>query len=120
MGQPTIQTSFASGEWAPDLYARVDIGKYHAAAALLRNFYVDYRGGVSTRAGTRYILTCKGPGTVRLIPFQAGFSLGYVLEFGQNYIRFYNNGAPVLEGAFPVTSTSGNSITAASNNYAIR
>ena len=45
MAQTHIQTSFASGEFAPKLRSRVDVQKYHNAAALLRNFFVDYSGG---------------------------------------------------------------------------
>lgn len=105
MGQPVIQTSFNSGEWAPALAARVDLTKYHTGAALLRNFFVDYRGGASTRPGTKYILRCfDSSKQVRLIPFQASFSVTYVLEFGQGYIRFFNNGAPVLEAAKAITN----------------
>lgn len=112
MAQPTISTSFASGEWAPKLRSRVDIQKYHAGAALLRNFFVDFAGGgASTRQGTRYINACKAPGA-RLIPFQPSTSLSYVLEFGQNYIRFYSNGAPILETAVTGgTGCSGDTFT---------
>jgi Ubiquitin-activating enzyme E1 FCCH domain len=101
--QPVIQASFNSGEWSPALYARVDLAKYHSGAALLRNFFVDYRGGATTRPGSRYILKAKSSGTVRLIPFQASFNVSYMLEFGAGYIRFYNNGSPVLESAHTVT-----------------
>jgi len=99
--------SFHAGEWAPALNARVDLAKYHAGAALLRNFYVDYRGGASTRTGTKYIAAGYKPTkTIRLIPFQASFSVGYVLEFGDYYIRFYFNGAQVLSGGSPYTLPS--------------
>lgn len=97
MAQPVIQTSFNSGEWAPALNARVDLAKYHSGASLLRNFFVDYRGGATTRPGSKYILQAKSNSTVRLIPFQASFTVTYMLEFGQNYIRFFSNGSPVLE-----------------------
>lgn len=98
MAQPTIQTSFAAGELAPKLRSRVDVQKYHSGAAYLRNFFVDYSGGgASTRQGTRFIAQCAAPGA-RLIPFQPSSSLSYVLEFGQNYIRFYSNGAQILAG----------------------
>jgi hypothetical protein len=107
MAQPVIQTSFHTGEWAPALNARVDLAKYHSGAALLRNFFVDYRGGASTRAGTKYILQCLRSDTAtRLIAFQATFQLGYILEFGENYIRFFNNGAPVLEAALTITGAT--------------
>ncbi len=101
MAQPTIKTSFASGEWAPKLRARVDIQKYHAGAALLRNFFVDYSGGgASTRAGTRFIAQAGADGA-RLIPFQASTTLGYMLEFGDQYIRFFSNGAFIEDPASP-------------------
>ncbi len=103
MGQPVIQTSWNAGEWAPALNARVDMAKYHSGAALLRNFFVDYRGGATTRPGSKYILPTKSIGA-RLIPFQASFTVSYLLEFGNNYIRFYNNGAPVLETATSITA----------------
>lgn len=101
------QKSFHSGEWAPNLYARVDLAKYHAGAALMRNFFVDYRGGASTRMGTKYILQAYQSATrVRLIPFSASFTVSYVLEFGEGYIRFYSNGAIVLETASAITGIS--------------
>ena len=105
MTQPVLQASFNSGEWSPKLYARVDLAKYRSGAALLENFFVDYRGGASTRPGTKYILQCyKSATAVRLIPFQASFDVGYVLEFGDGYIRFFIDGAPVLEDATSITS----------------
>lgn len=94
------QKAFHSGEWAPWLYARVDLQKYHSAAALLRNYYVDYRGGASNRPGTQYILQAYRSATpIRLIPFTASSTVSYVLEFGDGYIRFYSNGASILESA---------------------
>jgi hypothetical protein len=100
-----IQASFNAGEWSPKLYARVDLAKYRNGAALLQNFFVDYRGGASTRPGTRYIIQCRNSAAaVRLITFQASFAVGYCLEFGNQYIRFIFQGNPVLE---PTTVISG-------------
>lgn len=119
MAQPTIKTSFASGEWAPKLRGRVDIQKYHAGAALLRNFFVDYSGGgASTRQGTKFVNQCKASGA-RLVPFQPSTALSYVLEFGQNYVRFFSNGAPVVETAVTGgTNAAGNTFTIA-NTYSV-
>src|SRR5882757_8305797 len=103
MSDNAIQTSWNAGEWAPQLNARVDLAKYHSGAALLRNFFVDYRGGATTRGGTKYILQTRLTSTVRLIPFQASFTISYVLEFGDTYVRFFNNGSPVLESAKVIT-----------------
>lgn len=107
MAQPVMQKSFNSGEWAPALYSRVDIEKYHSGAKLLRNWFVDYRGGASTRPGTRYTIQAfKSTPAVRIIPFQASFAISYVLEFGDGYIRFINNGAPVLQSGLAITGAS--------------
>src|SRR5258707_1895345 len=103
MGQPAIQTSFNAGEWAPALNARVDLAKYHSGAALLRNFFVDYRGGATARPGTKYIIQTQFNTAVRLIPFKASFTVNYMLEFGDRYVRFINNGAPVLEAATTIS-----------------
>lgn len=122
MAQPVFQKSFNSGEWAPQLYSRVDIDKYHSGAALLENFFVDYRGGASTRPGTKYILQALQSGTnVRLIPFQASFNVSYILEFGEGYIRFFNQGAPVLEAPDTITgATRANPcVISVTNTYAV-
>lgn len=105
---PTIiQPSFNSGEWAPHLYGRVDIAKFRQGAKLLRNFFVDYRGGASTRVGTKYLLKgYKDTLPIRMIPFQSSFTLGFALEFGDEYVRFYQNGAPVLETGLNITGAT--------------
>ena len=116
-----IQNSFHAGEWAPQLNARVDLEKYNNAAALLENFFVDYRGGASSRFGTRYVLQAyDSVHDVRLIEFQASFQTGFVCEFGHQYVRFFTDGAPVLE--LPVvisniTQANPGVVTAASHGY---
>jgi hypothetical protein len=102
-----IQPSFNSGEWAPHLYARVDLAKFRQGAKTLRNFFVDYRGGASTRVGTKYLLKgYKDTHAIRMIPFQSSFELGFALEFGDAYVRFYQNGAPVLETGLNITGAT--------------
>lgn len=101
----TIQASFNAGEWSPALYARVDLQKYRSGAALLQNWYVDYRGGASTRPGSKYVIQAfKSSKPVRLIPFQASFLVGYVLEFGDFYMRPLFNGAPILLPSTSITA----------------
>lgn len=124
MALPFIQTSFNSGEWAPHLWSRTDQEKYHTGAALLRNFFVDFRGGASTRTGTKYCLRGKidTAHSIRLITFQASIGVGYACEFGDQYIRFYRGGNPVLESTKAITgATQANPgvITAVAHGYAI-
>lgn len=108
MPDNTIQASFNSGEWSPYLYSRVDMQKYRSGAALLRNFFVDYRGGATTRGGTQFINGCyrNDGSSKRLIPFQVSTDVGFILEFGVNYIRPYLNGAPQLESVKAVTNAT--------------
>lgn len=91
-----VQASFNSGEWSPKLYSRVDLAKYKSGAALLQNFFVDYRGGASTRTGTKWVMQTYKLGA-RLINFQASFNVGYIIELGDEYMRFFYQGSPVLE-----------------------
>jgi hypothetical protein len=88
-----IQNTLSSGEIAPGLYGRQDLAKVHQGAALMRNFFVDYKGGASTRPGTQYIGTAATPGRVRLIPFAFSAKLGqtYMLVFSAGKLRFIKN-----------------------------
>lgn len=103
MATTVFQKSLTAGELSPSLYARTDVEKYQSAAALLRNWYVDYRGGASTRPGTLFVGQCKTGlfGIPRLIPFIVSTAATYVLEFGHLYIRFISNGAYVDDPMSP-------------------
>lgn len=104
MSQNVIQTSFNAGELSPNLYAHVDLAKYHSGVALARNFFVDYRGGLSTRPGFAFSAQARVSNKdVRLIPFQFSVVQTYMLEFGDQYIRVYIAGAPVLEASKVIT-----------------
>lgn len=108
MAQPLIQPSFAAGELSPNLYSRVDLAKFHIGAALLRNFFVDYRGGASNRAGTIWVGRCKagGTGAVRNISFRFSTLQAYTLEFGNLYMRVIKNGGYVLEPSANITAAT--------------
>jgi hypothetical protein len=85
-----IQNSLGAGEIAPGLYGRTDLAKVHQGAALMRNFFVDYRGGAATRPGTQYIGTAGTSGRVRLVPFIFSGAIGqsYMLVFAAYTLRF--------------------------------
>lgn len=82
----------------------------------MRNFYCDYRGGASSRAGFAYIGMCKqgapnsgGTSTdnpPRDIPFQFNINQGYALEFGDQYTRIKSDGAYVIEDEISITSAT--------------
>lgn len=109
MALSTIQTSMSAGEFAPSMLGRVDLEKYHEGVATMHNFFVNYRGGACSRAGTAYVGICKQPTTAappRDIPFQFSTGQGYALEFGDQYMRIKYQGAYVLETAKAVTGVS--------------
>lgn len=96
-----LQPSFASGEFAPLTQGRTDSERYKSALNVTLNYLPTIQGPLVRRPGTRYITNVKNqsdPAPV-LIPFQFSQSQAYMLEFGQNYIRFYqNNGQIVTSG----------------------
>lgn len=100
MAAPFIQPSFVGGEIAPSLFGRVDLDKEHIATTTERNFFVSYRGGAQTRAGTKFVGFSKQTGRdfpPRLIPFQFSINQGLALEFGNFYMRVIDDGAFVTE-----------------------
>lgn len=104
MAQSVIHSSFAAGEISPNLFARVDLDKYHVGAALMRNFFVDYRGGASTRMGGLLVDRVRYANKrARLFPFIFSQDQAYLLEIGDLYIRFYFQGRAVLEPAKTIT-----------------
>ena len=98
-----VQRSFAAGELAPALHARADLAKYQTGLKVCRNFFVRKEGGVSNRAGFRFVDPCKtdtyGTRLARYVGSLSGE--GYLLEFGANYIRFFQNGAAILVTGVP-------------------
>lgn len=91
----TAQRSFSSGELSPAMYARTDLQRYAIGLRTLRNATVLRTGGVQNRAGLEYLGTTKNNGTARLVDAVFDTNASYVLEFGNLYVRFWKNGAPI-------------------------
>ena len=99
MPQPfhVLKPSFSGGEFAPSLWARVDLQRYASGCMTLRNFIVHPHGGASNRAGLEYIAkpkyankACRGVG------FEFSTEQVYSIEFGEYYCRFYMNGGQII------------------------
>lgn len=111
---PVIQNSFVSGELSPSFLGRTDKPQYKNGAATMRNAFVRYTGGASSRAGFAYCGMCKqaapnagGTSTAnppRLINFQFNINQGFALEFGDQYMRILSDGAYVVEATNPITA----------------
>ena len=103
-----IINSFASGELSPRLMGRTDSPKYATGCEVMENFMALPHGGAKRRGGTRFINEVKNSAhTTRLIPFEFSVDQTYVLEFGNNYIRFYTNGGQVQASgsAYEISTT---------------
>jgi len=93
------QRSFAAGELAPVMYARTDQQKYATALRICRNALVLRQGGVTARPGTLFVADSKlGTDPVALLRFIFNDQQAYALEFGEQYVRFFQQGAPVTVG----------------------
>ena len=90
---------FIFGEVSPLLYSRGDLIKYQAGCKTLINFIPLIQGPARRRGGTRFIAkTGNGSKPVVLMDFAYSETISYVLEFGDQYLRFFNRGRPVKAG----------------------
>lgn len=100
-------TNFTAGEVTEKLDARHDYDRYSNAASCIKNGVVQPQGGVTRRAGSAYIAAAKFPDErCRLVRFEFSVDEAYVLEFGNFYIRFFKDRAPLLDGGVPVEVVS--------------
>lgn len=92
----TIQTNFTSGEITPRLYGRVDLERYNNGAAVLENVIPLLQGGARRRDGLRYVAAAKNATkAARLVAFVFSTTQAYVLEIGDQYIRFFKDGVQI-------------------------
>ncbi|EOV8226723.1 TPA: hypothetical protein ACF3O9_004617 [Klebsiella pneumoniae] len=92
-----IKTNFTAGEISPRLMGRVDIARYANGAKIIENAVCVVQGGVVRRPGTRFAAAAKyGDRTARLIPYVFNRSQAYMLEFGDGYLRIYQNGRQLV------------------------
>ena len=100
-------TSFVSGEFSAKMDGRTDFEKYSSGAKTLENFLVHPQGAATRRVGTQFIAEVKSSAAkTRLIPFEFSTTQTYVLEFGNNYIRFFKDKGQILDSgsAYEISS----------------
>ncbi len=90
------QTGFAGGFLSSQFLGRSDQTKYQTGLRECRNFLVTRFGSVENRPGTIYCGEVKtSANRVRLVKFIFNASVSYLLEFGNDYMRVWKNGAHV-------------------------
>ena len=100
-------TSFVSGEFSAKLDGRTDFDKYSSGVKTMEDFLVHPQGAATRRVGTQFISEVKDSSKkCRLIPFEFSTEQTYILEFGNQYIRFYKDKGQILSGgvAYEITS----------------
>ncbi|MCW5623337.1 MAG: hypothetical protein KIT73_01295 [Burkholderiales bacterium] len=91
--------NFNSGEWSAHMEGRVDIDRYRNACRRMRNFVGLVQGPAQKRAGTPFVASAKhGNKKTWLAPFRFSEAQAYVLEFGDQYVRYYTDRAQLLSG----------------------
>ena len=99
--------SFTAGEMSDSMQGRTDFAKYFSAASRIENFVVLPHGPITRRPGTYFVAEVKtSSAKTRLIPFSFSTEQTYVLEFGNQYIRFYKDDGQITSGgsAYEISS----------------
>jgi len=102
-----IQYSFNTGELSPTLEGRTDLNKYSSGCRTLENFIPMVQGPARRRSGTYFVEEIKNSANRSwLLRFEFSESQAYILEFGDQYIRFYTNYGQVQTGSITAWLTS--------------
>jgi len=101
-----ILNSFNAGYLGPELLTREDLSVYQSGCATMENVIPLPQGGIQKRPGTKYVATAKDALAIRLFPFQYSTSQSYIIEAGNQYMRFFTNNAAVTLGSGTESSTT--------------
>ena len=116
-----FQTNFTAGELTPKLAGQVDFKKYNNGVEILENMTVFPQGGATRRYGTKFVAEVKDSSKItRLIPFEFNIEQSYILEFGDQYIRFFKDNGQITNATKNITNiTQANPavVTVASHGY---
>jgi hypothetical protein len=99
--------SFTAGQLSPRMEGRTDFQKYFSSGKTINNFVVQPHGPVTRRPGTHYVDEVKDISIdTRRIPFSFSTTQTYILEFGNQYIRFYKDDGQIISGgsAYEISS----------------
>ncbi|QHI17193.1 phage tail protein [Acinetobacter haemolyticus] len=93
-----MQLSFNGGIVSQEMFGRYDQAKYQTGVAKCRNFYVELYGGLTYRAGFRYVHHYANSfGLMRLIPFVFSEEQAVVLAIRTGAVNFFADGGMLLD-----------------------
>ena len=97
-----LQSNFNGGEFSPLLYGRVDTERYATGLAICQNYIPTIQGGLMRRPGTYFVSEVKTSAKeTRVVRFEFSTTQAYILEFGDQYLRFYKDHALIESGGSP-------------------
>ncbi len=119
--QYAIQTNFTAGEYSPRMRGRVDFKKYENSVQKLLNFVPQLQGGATKRTGSYYAAEVKDSTLeTRIIPFKFSTTQNYVIEIGNQYMRFYRQrGQVVRTGVNMSAATAANPVVITANSHGV-
>ena len=92
------QTSFSRGELAPSLYNRTEIEQYSLGSKEIKNGFIHQEGCVSNRSGFEFVGEIKNSNAAtRLISFSFNSEQTYIIEAGNQYFRFIQDGGYIVD-----------------------
>jgi len=116
-----FQTNFTAGELTPKLAGQVDFKKYNNGVEEMQNMTVFPQGGATRRYGSRFVAEVKDSSkATRIIPFEFNITQSYILELGDQYIRFYKDNGQITNTPKTITGiTQANPavVTVSSHGY---
>jgi len=97
-------SNFNGGEVGPLLSGRVDFEKYSSSCYKMERFVPTVQGPAKRMPGTRFVLPTKYQDKVSYLKrFEFSFDQAYVLEFGDQYVRFFTDRGVVLGDTLDIT-----------------
>ncbi len=106
----SLHVNFNGGIYTPLMEGRVDFEQYRTGCLEMENFIVRPYGGAFKAPGTQYIGETKdSTKKSRLIPMRISRSENYLIELGDNYLRFWKEDDPAylqVRSGYSVTAHS--------------
>lgn len=107
MSIKTLSRSFAAGIIGPELHGRLDLSKFATGLAKCLNWWVLPHGPVQNRPGFGYVLEVKdSTKATRVVPFSYNTEQTFIIEFGDQYVRWHTQGGTLLETGLTITGIS--------------
>lgn len=102
-----IQNAVNAGELSALMLGRQDIAKYASGLYVCLNGIPLTQGAWTRRPGTAYLHQTKHHAKEsRLFPFQYSVTQTYILEFGEQYIRFFTDHGILTQAAQNISGIS--------------